>query len=269
MADKLVQVLNDSGVEKTIYETGTGVRYTIAAHTVLPVPENVAQQFLGSHPRYCKIFKPVEIPHIDSDERVWIANMTGSPFVAATFEVYQGDDKPPKVYQNLLFKAQPLTFTWYRGQENIGTPEEPFYKNVPPITIEVLPFRRDPYPKRIADWLVQRCQTAPFPYTNLLREVRAPSDFEPNETWSLADMRLYASMIDPEFFTRDFLNEKFPREESIKDPSRVGEIKQLLYQYLFFRLVDDEFSLVTREGFEKRRKELEGEVKLRAAAGQK
>lgn len=257
--DDMVKLENRSTKIRTIYETGTGVAYNIGPG-VTPFPEKIANQFLAEFPGDILIYHQVDIPTFAGDPIVWIANATGNPFVSPK-EILVND----KTYPHPLRDPRPLSWVMHRDQIPRVSDSGPYDENQVPVTIVLPAFERLPVSKRVADFVLQRDAWAQWltpPGNGRVVLCRAPTSFEPNITWSIADMRLYAKMMNPEFFTKARMESEFPPEQEYRgEKDKIAQGKRKLFEHLFHMLISDDFSPVTREGFELRKRDLEEKAK--------
>ena len=136
-----------------------------------------------------------------------------------------------------------------------------------PVQIQLRPYERQLVSISFARWFHNRASFQPPHKQGNIRICRGPSEFEPNPTWSLNDMLLYANMVDEGFFTKEKIAHEFGDEKQWEGkPDELHNHIVKLWQFLFHRLVDDEYALPSQAAFEKRKADM---VNRTAAATRK
>lgn len=184
---------------------------------------------------------------------VWLMNATGDPdspeelkFRKHTKEgVVEESIKNPK-HEPIVVRQR-----MQGGQVPARVKGEDTVLNLGTVDITVWPFSRKAFDKDTAEWLLRRDASQTESMRGCLKPAREPSGDEPNDTWELQDLQLYAMMLGIEKYGKTMSTLK-------KDASRLGksvealtdETKTELLKRLFFRIADKEHPLPTQEQWE-------------------
>ena len=115
-ATTFIELHNRSTVPQPIYDE-KGVKHVLEALEMRPLPEKIAKQFLAERGKFVTIYTPTRIPIIEGEERVWVCNGTGNPFVPKTITLPPMEDgEEPIEIPHPLLEAKPLHFPWHPGQ---------------------------------------------------------------------------------------------------------------------------------------------------------
>lgn len=182
---------------------------------------------------------------------IWVANVTGHPDAPETLPGKTVKDKqwvvceqpnPRKDARTLIMKAKgPMV-------EFIGKDGHLAAKNTLGKKYEIPAFRRRQFPSAIARWWLNRegasCAQGPHGETfPCVIRSRAPSNFEPDSSWELNDIRLYTRLCDADA-------ELGPSQEDLeKYGEDVVAAKKLALKRLYFHLVDPQCVLPTQREF--------------------
>jgi hypothetical protein len=247
-AQTLVDIRNTSDIErKVLFNKKIEVIYP---QTVRSVPRELASAFVEEHPSDVQYYVPVKLPPIGVGERVvWLANVTGNPFApdeVMDIRIVKGKREEYKV-QNPNKRPIPVKGLMGVGQlwqKNPHSGEEECI-NLPKIAIEIPPFARIRCGHFVADWLMVRDGMSGIAHRGKLLVCNEPGDCEPNDSWSLDEIRQYALFVDSVTFSQ--AEHIGPSEADLKaDPAAVLEAKELLLRKVFFRVVDPKYSKPTR-----------------------
>lgn len=118
-------------------------------------------------------------------------------------------------------------------------------------------YKRTPLPKNEATWFVYRDAVAAGRGKPMSVYSRAPSDFEPDMTWTLDDMRSYLKLTDAdavlgdseETIERTVKKGRFKKYGQEAIDSAIDDAKRACLKRVFFRLVNPAFSLPTPREF--------------------
>jgi hypothetical protein len=256
MAKTVTTIQNLSDVEKKVIFRDRIEK--LLPYNTREVHPLLAAKFFEVFPHDVVEYSPAKMPQPEPGEDIiWVANMTGNPFVPATVTLKRIKDgqEIDYVVPNPLRKASPLRQMMGVGQKwqkNIKTGEEECL-NLPKIEIVLPAYQRLRVGRQMADWLLRRDGAQERHHVGKIMVCRGPSYFEPNESWDLDDIRLYAEWIDTQTFVRnhpehgDVLGPakfELPNEEAIHDA------KVDLLHKLFFKLVDQRYGLLTETEFD-------------------
>ena len=239
-------------------------RETIYPKQTRPFPKSIAKQFLEECPKYVRIYMPSKMPEMDGFGRVWMANITGNPFLRPTVTLKRKVHGEWTTYEkaNPLLNAFPIRELISRGQTiqaaSEGDGEESL--NHPKLLIEIPPFERLLVPHPLAEIIQARDDARDIEWRGQVSHCRAPHTFEANDTWSYEDVRLYAALFDPTTFKTLLRGDggNFPPEEAFKHNQRaIAETKKKLLDMLFFRYIDERYPWVDEREFTYSKKQAE------------
>ena len=260
-----VRLFNRSNVAQKIWND-EGKRMEIAPKTVVWKPTAIAKIFLQKCAPYITVYKDTIIPAMPGEKIVYVANMTGNVFDPALTKVkaqrYNHTTKRHEITEidNPNVQPQVIKKQLPNDEETISDSEK---VTLPRRLVQIPPYSRLPVPKPVADWLVGRDAMSDIEYRGKVRICRAPSDFEPNETWDLHEIMLYGRMIDEERYKK-FDAAEYHRVKSgqVKDEidGVVGAKKDRELRRIFFMLVNNEYRLPTEKEFRAVQKRTEAEA---------
>ena len=273
------RVLNNSSRSVAIIHKGVQVNLPPGEHEV---DASLADAFVAESPLVSYPQDDIGIVYGGNqyvDDRIWVANTTGNPdqpekiktkhWVNKQWQFVDVDNpvKAPRIIKKTMQGAM---------VEVIAKDGAPEGLNLLPQEIRLPPYTRAPLPKNIATWALNREGRKDKEQGVTLIKSRAPTDFEPNMGWSLDDMKLYLSFVDPdapavpsqadvENQNKKELNAEFRRkvggstkgkledlEEFVAEAVQglVHQAKRDAMKRLFFRLADPAYKLPTRAQFE-------------------
>ena len=240
----LVTLYNTSEVDQHAYMPD-GKRYTLTAQEIREVQNDVAQVFLTQRGKFVQPYQAAYIPPRSGETTVWIANKTGNPFQPERLKRSRLNrlTQMEEEYEipNPLRVARPIEFEMNREQKlskNRDGVTESF--SVPPERVKIPPTVRLPVPMTVAEWLQRRDSQMTEEHQGSIQVCRGPGDFEPNMSWNLDEMLLYAELLDGSAPWKRFVPAK--GEEHDK--------KLALFKALFFRLTDERYEYVDRAYFQ-------------------
>src|SRR3990167_2003202 len=188
-------IQNTDGRDKHVWEPGSGIQHTIYANEVRAFQDGLAKMFIDQHPRFVHIQKKTEIYLKQGERTVWVANVTGNPHAKETVEVAKRIDGHEVWSQipNPHRKAQPLKFKMHQDQIWYGPQDDRKCLNPAPFEIHIPPYERVQLSASMADTILNRSMfVAASEDKGKVKTCRAPGAFEPNSTWPLDDIRMYA-----------------------------------------------------------------------------
>lgn len=234
-------------------------RETIYPKTTRALPEGLAREFLAQRGNYVVIYRPIVVPNLEGAKKVYVANATGNPFLPEKVKVsrkHRGDwieeEKPNPLRIPFLISERVGRGQTYQPVR-LGDGDESL--NHPAVMIQIPPFERVHLAAPFAYVLQERDNRRDHIWRGQVWvDCRGPSDpqfFEPNDSWSYEEVRLYARLMDKDTFEPLLIN-KFPEESSIKDKNKnnIFEKKKQLMDLLFFRCIDPKYPYPSREEFD-------------------
>ena len=253
--DVAVRLKNTTTVTQSCFDTHgeageAGVRYDINGGGVRIVQAAEAALFLNQCRGRVVTYEPVETARIPGEEVVWLANNTGNPFGAKTVKlrrivkgIWEDYDAP-----NPLREALPLRQVMSGGQRVIKTPDGGDEQTVqnPKIVMELAPFTRQAYSSTYATWWLNRDAQQETHHIHKLIGCREPWDFEPNDSWPLLWLQVYAEYafpIDAWSGHDELLDLVTKAESSYADEMHVFEARQALWRALFFLVINPAYTL--------------------------
>lgn len=245
-------------------------RITLEAFEVRDVPPEVATAFLAQRPKQVQVYRPVVVPIRHGEPVRWLANMTGNPFQPKTLDKYKMDKKSGMeekfTVPNPLHTAQLVSREMHVEDAVVQAQQGNFKESVAhlPITVKIPPYTRYPFPMSIAEWMERRDSQMDENSVGKIQACRAPTAFEPNDSWPHAEIIIFAQMVDPQ--TRWASMYKIGKGED-----EAAAAKNELLHALFFRIVDERFALPPEGAFQAQLAKVKEEMKqakLQASSGQ-
>lgn len=238
-----VALINSSDIEQRAY-LPDGKSISMAPQEIRTWPRDMADVLLAQRGKYIQPYRPLYIPPSPGEAITYIANVTGNPhapemLTKKRFDKSRGIEEefqipnPIRVAKILEYELQSEQVV----QMGQGGSKESY--SFPPKRVKVPSTMRLPVPRSVAEWLIRRDAQGDDDSRGSLIECRGPSDFEPNESWPLEDMLLYASMVDKQANWKKFAKGEDDHEKKLN-----------LYRAVFNRLVDERFQPVPRMAFE-------------------
>lgn len=224
-----------------------GQRYVLQPMTADTFDTPVADAFVAQNtgPGYNWVIaddgmNKIEFPELYGP-RVWLANMTGNLDAPAGSYLAQ-----PKVISRVSQGAQTPGREPKSGEETLV--------NHPSFEVTLWPYQRKSFPKAIGTWFLNRDSASAL--AGSVIESREPWELEPDVTWNLLDLQVYAGIVDPAIQIEN-IPEGVSKNEAAKAEQK---IRKELLQRLFFRLVDPAYRLPTREEFNTIKRALKDEL---------
>ena len=191
------------------------------------------------------------------EQTTWVANMTGDPDAPPT--VMDRRVGPDKKWTDVAV-TNPNAAPRDVGREMKGGHRAYIARDgglvqlsLPSTHWNIPPFRRRPMPKIAANWFLNRDAHGGAGRGAAI-ESRPQSDFEPDMSWKLDDMRVYLRLLDPEAplgYGEDELSKQAAKKKwDVKQAAEeLRKAKQLCFKRLYFRLVNPAYRLPTKAEF--------------------
>jgi hypothetical protein len=259
MAEQYIKIQNTTDNEKPVWTTSDGVveEHRIAPHATKEFPADVAEQFLSTFPGLVVRYITQAYEYAPGEESVYVANLTGNPFAPEEVEVEEGG-RLVKV-PNPIRVPRTITQEMHRSEKAIIDSGDPNVLRYPPMRIVLPPYERVAVPASIAQWLSARAAMQHLAGGSSISKVRAPSSFEASLVMDYADLRVYAMLLDSEFFTATRMKDVFPNpdtftnREGLSVKAQTAQAKDKLWPYVFHRLIDFNYNPPPREAFIQKR----------------
>ncbi len=199
---------------------------------------------------------------------MWLANMTGDPDLPEKIEVRvkTKDGYKLEVFDNPYAKAITI-----RGEMDGGMREETDSQtglqglNLGKIPIAIPAYSRREVPYHIGQWLLNRDANGRFvtpPAQGRLVLSRQPSNFEPDMSWELDEMRCYLRMMDDKAVLGPSEEEVIEASKGDHDyESKLLSAKVQCMRRLHFRLAHPGKRLYSKAEFEGFRRGFEKKIK--------
>lgn len=235
-----------------------GQRYDLPPQHIQAMHPDLAGMFLDKCGRYVVRYVPSSIPVVQGEPTVWIANCTGNPFLPKTVyakRMKKGEEIDVEV-DNPNGKPRVIRETMKGGQRTVlgetGQDEAKESVNLCPIIFEFAPFTERPVSRSYASWLLRRDDMRDDGWRGSLREVGAPREYRPNETWDLPTLQSFVRCMEakeilerPDLFGKT-LNEYADNGDGI---TKMNEDRIRLAQSIWFVLLEEARFSPTRVEF--------------------
>lgn len=179
-------------------------------------------------------------------EYTWLMNATGNPDSPEELEFKRHTKDGPTIVSVKNPKHDPLIVRQELGggQVPARTRGEDTVLNLGKTEVTIWPYSRKAFDKPIADWLLRRDGQQGETMRGCVKEAREPTGHEPNDTWDLDDLQLYAKMLGIERVGAKMSTlKKTAKTKSRSLEELVDETKTELLKRLFFRVADKEYPL--------------------------
>jgi hypothetical protein len=262
---------NVTGTMQTVYdEKGEG--FSLPPFSSKVVKDEIAALFQAQ--RAAQVRRTIDggVPPLLMGERpIWLANMTGSPFVPKeyTVSVMEKNVMVPKTFPNPNARAQKLQWVIHVGQgkDPYGRIVGPFAEgdfNLPPVQVSIRIRQRVVVGHPIGQSILQR-DALEGEYGSLqVIECRPPSAFEPTMQWDLDKIIFFSRMVDGAGFDLETIINSFrihcrdknrrgvpELAEVMQDPAWNEAVKEDLLARLWYRIVDLNYAIPTEIAFDK------------------
>lgn len=252
---KAVPIRNRSKVDQFILMDGE--RLEIKAYHTKVVPPHVADAFTEACSPH--VVREDGVSAIDDEaimpgaEVVWLMNTTGNPDSPETLRFKKMTKEGQVDIEVPNPKHEPIVVRQEKdgGQKPGRVKGEHTLLNMGSIQIVVWPYSRKAFDKDTAEWLLRRDAGQMETMIGCLKPAREPSGYEPNDTWELDDLQLYAVMlgiekVGPKLSTLKKTASKGTRSlEELVDETKTEVLKRL-----FFRIADKDYPVPSNEEWE-------------------
>lgn len=272
MSENHVILENLSQVSQQVFDEDN-VIHSLPALARFPFPESIADKFLTERGEFVRIYSPSVIPKQKSvdEPMMWIANVTGDPDAPETVELEDQTRQGPvkRQYNHSCHRERPIEYKMHVDQKVVKDASGlPFALNLPPVKIRLLPMDVVQVPYHVGQFVLGRASSLLAVDEKLgapVREIRRPGDFQPNQTWTIADIWLYMQLMAPDKFTvnrekticqKVAHNALTTFEKVLKEaPNKANELKKEVWKHAFFTLIDKQYALIPKEYFKKAKTE--------------
>ena len=253
----ITTIQNNTGVPQSIVFKGKQI--ILDASSTGSFDEEVAKKFIESRSPLVSIIEEEPDLFDGGTEMVWIANFTGNEDLSETISVkhwsggrWSRTDIPnPKREARVIERFMDMGMKSYTAKDGVFEG-----MNLPKTRFRLPAFTRRAFPKNLANWSLKRDALSDL--NGSLVKSRAPTMFEPDESWSLDDARGYLRLIDPSAPVGSSESDVIKKASQDPEAVRAGEsgvmayvtaAKRTVLRRLFFRVADPQYHLPTREEF--------------------
>lgn len=258
---KIVRLKNLTPVEQSIFVGNR--RVVLESFAEKDFEETVGNAFLqacdGLVEEVAEVAEPGAAYMADPDTGlIWLANLTGDPDAPKTIKrkkrlprgEWEWVDDP-----NPLAEAIDVVRELDGGMREYDTADGLMADNIGKSEIRIPKYGRKPFPKDIANWMLQRDANAGWISPNHRGRIgisRPKSTFEPDMGWALDDMRCYLTMLDRNAVVG-------PKESVVKEQAAatgqdvndsVREAKILCMKRLHHRVAKRDYRLISKAEFD-------------------
>lgn len=225
-------------------------RVMLNPYEIRDVAADVATAFVTQRPGRVQIYKPVVVPVRAGESVRWLANVTGSPFAPKELVRMKMNQKTnmEEEYRipNPNVRPVPVTREIQTDQTIQDATQGPFKESIsyPPVRVTIPPYTRYPFPVSVAEWMMRRDAQMDENSIGQIMACRAPSAFEPNDSWTHGEILVYARMVDPAVQWGSMFKAGKPGNAEDQDVKKMA----LLHAF-FFRLVDENYALPPEAAF--------------------
>lgn len=264
---KPAAVRNTSRVEQ--YVIIDGRRHAVAPYQIKVFDADIATAFLERCAPHC--ISEGGINSIDEDqpfgERVWLYNLSGNPDVPQeiTIEEYEKGKQVKRSIPNPQFEGRVIGHKLGGGEKIVSVRGEVTSLRYPPRQLMLYPWTRKAFEKEHAEFFLKRENEHAISHRLAVRS-RAPSGFEPNDSWELNDLVLYAKTVDSKCIItpttqtieawhkagrRDDLTDRLGFDCTVLPAfSVINQATGLMMRRIFFRVANPLYPLPSRSDFE-------------------
>jgi hypothetical protein len=197
--------------------------------------------------------------------KLWIANVTGNPDAPSMVQTRLFDSKLKRWVTADIenpIKAPRDLKEWAEGPMEEYTAKDGVAEalNHAGHYVRIPAFRRRQLDAGEVEWFMNRVSNAaraaniPGYPVSVAMISRAPSNFEPDTSWELNDIRMYLRLADPDAIIGP--SEEEVLEQAAKDgveeyewAQRMNDAKRLEMKRVYFRLINPKYTLPTRATF--------------------
>lgn len=275
-----VELENVTGNEQKVYDDNGQIHFILPYSSKLLRP-SIAEQFKRERGGWVQKALPTSLPPLRPGETpMWIANVTGSPFIPKTFKnkVVKREKTAAGVVTTEIDEEIPnqaavaATLKW---SLDVGQGLDPYGRfqpvpgqrsdfNVLPYPMSLKPRTRRIVSTLVGRWILEQDTIGGPEMSGKVIECREPTSFEPTMQWPLNHILFYAQMVDEPGFSNKIAAEIVKEcdkdsatrasvlaiSQVMADPELHEVVKDKLLDRLFYRLVDRRFALPTQKAFE-------------------
>ena len=195
----------------------------------------------------------------DDQKTVWVANMTGDPDASAetSTKAFINKKWTDSIRPNPKLKDITIKREMGGGQLGFDLPDNEYGSiNLPPVEITLPPYQRRELPTAIAMWFLNRDATQEPGMVGSAILSRPRSNFEPDSSWDLDDMRAYLRLCDPIAVLGDSEDTVVVKAKQANDNAEIAVhlAKLACLKRLHFRMANPVYRLPTKREFEDFRK---------------
>lgn len=253
-------VYNNCGNPRSIY-TETGSVVEIQPYSKKGLPLELAQEFISKYPGECSFTQAQQVMSGAEEDIVWVANMTGNKIKEASKDMVKHADtiegkRTVVEFENPMREPIILSFSYWDPKKVFTDPGDrdvSYSFSYPEKKFVLYPYQRKPITETMALHIFAGISNQDQIYKkNKMQVVRAPAPFEPDDTWALDELCVYAKMLDTKnmlnIFTTPIMIERFKFGKK-KTPLEEERAKGDLLKCLFFFIVDPEYILIEPKEF--------------------
>tara|TARA_Y100000310_G_scaffold119905_1_gene118646 strand:- start:1886 stop:2809 length:924 start_codon:yes stop_codon:yes gene_type:complete len=253
----IVTLRNNTGVPQSIVYKGQQIVLDASAESSFD--EEVAKKFIENRSPLVSLVEETPDSYDGGAEMIWVANFTGNQDLPETVNVKQwasgrwthAEIPNPRREVRVIERFMDQGMQGYTARDGVFE-----FNNLPKTRFRLPPHTRRAFPKNLANWSLKRDAISDL--RGSIMKSRAPTLFEPDESWSLDDARGYLRLIDPSANVGP--SESDVARKAAQDPEavRAGDsgvrayvtnAKKTILRRLFFRVADPQYHLPTREEF--------------------
>jgi hypothetical protein len=268
MSGDVIRLQNLADTAQKVF-SDDGKMIIIPPYGVEAFRESVARLFLKECGKHVQVFRETVFEPMPGEPNVWIANVTGNPFLPKEAPDVEYDPLRKKEIEIRIPNPNKRPRTVKRVK--IGTevdvsgghgPHGIERVSNPPKIVAIPPHTRMVCPRPIAKWLIDKDAAQERKFQGSLIECRAPTAFEPNITWPLHEVALYSHIVDKDKFPLKPAEYRAMRDgEKLTGDKDVDELKKEYLYKVFFLLVDDKYALPHENAFLSIQKRFDGKLK--------
>lgn len=258
----VIKLKNMTDAPKAVWQEAEGkdpVEYRLEPHGAEAFDREIAELFLAQYPGLVMEHVQTSVPDQPITKgtgvypRLWVVNGTGNPFLPETLII------PPKKDSDLPItipnpNRDPKTLKWDLAPTEIPIDNGDGTKSavrIPGSPVVLAAMERISMPAPLVTVLMDRDGLSPYP--GKLQHCREPQPWEASPSWDLDDLVIYAHLVDPRFFTRERIAAHKWASSRCEDQTEERSAKKELWSYLFFRIVDRNYGLPSKQVFENRK----------------
>lgn len=253
---QLKKIRNFTATAQSVIVDGNQV--VLDGNTERFFPSDIANLFLAECGAFVKEVVVAAVKETATDERIYLANMTGNPDAPASVGVkfpqksqygmgwgLRDEANPVKAARELKYVMKGAQVE-FQGQDGLEG------QNTFPTTYKIPPYTRVPFPPHIANWIMSRDARNEPHYRGQVMQSRYVA-FAPDSDWDLDDLRLFLKQCDPKA-------QLGPSEAQVNADNqgadeetlliKIYEAKEVALQRIHFQISNPQVNLPTPKTFE-------------------